>query len=110
MSTTLIYSLIGFVAFMVLFVFASYVKTSPQIAYIISGLTKKPKILIGSGGFRIPFFQKLDKVYTGQITVDVKTTTPVPTSDFINVDVDAVANLPYTIENSILSSRNVADT
>lgn len=93
MSSTLIYTLIGIAAFVILFIFASYVKTSPQIAYIISGLTKRPKILIGSGGFRIPFFQKLDKVYTGQITVDVKTTTPVPTSDFINVDVDAVAKV-----------------
>lgn len=93
MNTVLIYIIAGVVAFLVILLFASYVKTSPQIAYIISGLTKRPKILIGSGGFRIPFFQKLDKVYTGQITVDVKTTTPVPTSDFINVDVDAVAKV-----------------
>ena len=108
MSSTLIYTLIGIATFVILFIFASYVKTSPQIAYIISGLTKRPKILIGSGGFRIPFFQKLDKVYTGQITVDVKTTTPVPTSDFINVDVDAVAKVRImpTEEGIRLASAN----
>ena len=106
--STLIYSILGVVAFLIFFVFISYVKTSPQIAFVISGLTKRPKILIGSGGFRIPFFQKLDKIYTGQITVDVKTTTPVPTSDFINVDVDAVAKVRVmpTEEGIRLASAN----
>ena len=47
------------------FIFISYVKAPPSFAYIISGIWKEPKVLIGTGGFRIPFFQRLDRVYLG---------------------------------------------
>lgn len=85
--------IIAIALLVVLLVFASYVKAPPAVAYIISGLSKSPRVLIGKGGFRIPFFERLDKVYLGQITVDIKTETSVPTNDFINVDVDAVAKI-----------------
>lgn len=42
---------------LVLFIIAAktcYVKAPPIVAYIISGLTKNPRILIGIGGFKIP--------------------------------------------------------
>ena len=42
---------------LVLFIIAAktcYVKAPPNVAYIISGLTKNPRILIGIGGFKIP--------------------------------------------------------
>ena len=87
------------VLLLVLFVFISYVKAPPSFAYIISGLSHEPKVLIGTGGFRIPFFQRLDRVYLGQITVDIKTEESVPTNDFINVDVDAVAKIRVTPTN-----------
>lgn len=74
----------------------SYVKAPPSNAFIISGLNKEPRVLIGKGGIRIPFFERLDKVYLGQITVDIKTEQPVPTTDFINVNVDAVAKIAVT--------------
>ena len=93
MNTSIIFAIVALVAVIVLFVVFSYVKTSPAIAYIISGLSKKPKVLIGTGGFRIPFFQKLDKIYLGQVTVDIRTNTPVPTADFIDVMIDAVAKV-----------------
>jgi flotillin len=65
-------------------------------------------VLIGKGGFKIPFLERLDKVYLGQITVDIKTETSVPTNDFINVDVDAVAKIrvePNT-EGTRLAAKN----
>lgn len=94
MENNFIYLVVGAVVLLIaLLIFASYVKAPPAIAYIISGLSKSPRVLIGKGGFRIPFFERLDKVYLGQITVDIKTETPVPTNDFINVDVDAVAKI-----------------
>ena len=34
----------------------SYVKSPPNVAFIISGLSKEPRILVGKGGIRIPFF------------------------------------------------------
>ena len=33
-----------------------YVKASPDKAYIISGIRKEPKVLIGKAGIKIPFF------------------------------------------------------
>lgn len=83
---------IGVIA-IILLLLSSYVKAPPDKAYIISGLHKHPKILIGRAGFRIPFLERLDMLYLGQITVDIKTEKPVPTNDFINVDVDAVAKI-----------------
>lgn len=35
-----------------------YVKASPDKAYIISGLRKKPKTLIGKAGIKIPFLKR----------------------------------------------------
>lgn len=70
-----------------------YVKAPPDRAFIISGLKKDPKILIGRAGIRIPFFERMDRLYLGQMTVDIKTEQSVPTNDFINVNVDAVAKV-----------------
>ena len=74
-------------------VMLGYVKAPPDQAYIISGLKKESKILIGRAGIRIPFLERMDKLYLGQMTVDIKTEQSVPTSDFINVNVDAVAKV-----------------
>lgn len=35
-----------------------YVKASPDTAFIISGLRKKPKVLIGKAGIKIPFLKR----------------------------------------------------
>lgn len=80
----------------VVFFILSYVKAPPSYAYIISGLRKNPRVLIGKGSLRLPFLSRLDRVYLGQITVDIKTEQSVPTNDFINVDVDAVAKVHVT--------------
>ena len=81
------------VAVLVLVIVCGYVKAPPDRAFIISGLKKEPKILIGRAGIKVPFFERLDKLYLGQMTVDIKTEQSVPTNDFINVDVDAVAKV-----------------
>ncbi len=96
------------ILFLVILLFVSYVKAPPSAAFIISGLSKEPRVLIGSGGFRIPFFERLDRVYLGQITVDIKTEESVPTTDFINVDVDAVAKIRVmpTNEGTRLAAKN----
>ena len=73
-----------------------YVKAPPDQAYIISGLKHDAKILIGRSGIRIPFFERMDRLYLGQMTVDIKTEQSVPTNDFINVNVDAVAKVRIT--------------
>ena len=66
------------VAALVLLLVAGYVKSPPDTAYIISGF-RKPRILIGKAGIRIPFLERLDKLSLKMFSVDVKTTDYVPT-------------------------------
>lgn len=105
---TIYFVAIAIAIVVVVVLLASYVKAPPAVAFIISGLSKQPRVLIGSGGFRIPFFERLDKVYLGQISVDIKTDAPVPTKDFINVDVDAIAKVRVlpTNEGIRLAAKN----
>ncbi len=76
-----------------LIILSGYVKAPPDVAYIISGLKKNPKILIGRAGIKIPFFERKDNLIVKQISVDIKTNGYVPTLDFIGVDIDAVAKI-----------------
>ncbi|MBR4768756.1 MAG: flotillin family protein [Lachnospiraceae bacterium] len=72
---------------------SGYVKAPPDKAYIISGLKRNPKILIGRAGVRFPFFERKDTLVLKQISIDIKTNGYVPTLDFIGVDIDAVAKV-----------------
>lgn len=84
-----------------LFVLVTYVKTSPEQALVISGLKRKPKVLIGRGGIRIPFFQRIDRLYLGQTTVDVNTKEPVQTNDFQYVMINAVSKIELMTGNEV---------
>ena len=96
------------VAVLLVLLLMGYVKAPPDQAYIISGLKKDGKILIGRAGIKVPFFERLDKLYLGQMTVDIKTEQSVPTNDFINVNVDAVAKVRIspTPEGIKLAAKN----
>ena len=56
-----------------LFMAIGYVKAPPDMAYIISGVKKKSKVVIGKASIRIPFFERLDKLNLRLIPIDVKT-------------------------------------
>jgi flotillin len=86
--------------FVILFL-TSYVKAGPDEAIMISGMGKK-KILIGKAGFRIPFFQRQDKLSLKVFQVDIKTDEPIPTTEFININVDGVANLKISSDPELL--------
>lgn len=75
-----------------------YVKAPPDMAYIVSGVKKKSKIVIGKATFRIPFFERLDKLNLRLIPIDVKTSNAVPTADYININVDATVNVKISNE------------
>ena len=81
------------IVLLVIILLSMYVKAPPAVAYILSGLKKEPRVLIGTGGFKVPILERLDKIYLGQLTVDIKTSRPVPTHDFIDVMVDAVCKV-----------------
>ena len=72
---------------------SGYVKAPPDVAYIISGLHKKPRILVGKAGVKIPFLERMDKLALGAIQIDVKTGSAVPTAEYINVRVDSTVSV-----------------
>ncbi len=85
----------------VAFVALGYLKAPPDTAYIISGLGRK-RILIGKAGWRVPFFERVDKLSLRVMQVDVKTSEAVPTNEFINVSVDGVANIKVSSDPEYL--------
>lgn len=87
---------------------SGYIKAPPDMAYIISGLHKKPRILIGKAGIKIPFFERVDKLSLGAIQIDVKTGSAVPTAEYINVRVDSTVSVRVgrTDEMIALAAQN----
>lgn len=81
------------VILLIVIIARGYVKASPDVAYIISGLRRKPKVLIGKAGIKIPFLEKKDELSLQLIPIDVKTSNAVPTADYININVDAAVNV-----------------
>lgn len=53
------------IVLIVFIILTSYVKAPPDKAFIISGLHKEPRILIGRAGLRIPFLERMDQLYLG---------------------------------------------
>ena len=86
------------IAIIVIFLAVGYVKAPPDMAFIISGIKKKSKIVIGKATIRIPFFERLDKLNLRLIPIDVKTSNAVPTADYININVDATVNVKISNE------------
>ncbi len=87
---------------LVLFLAFGYIKAPPDTAVIISGLSKKRRILIGRAGFRVPFFERIDRLSLGVMQVDIKTSEAVPTNEFINVMVDGVANIKISSDPELI--------
>ncbi|MBE6553234.1 MAG: flotillin family protein [Ruminococcaceae bacterium] len=92
---------------LLLFGVGGYLKAPPDTAYIISGLGKK-RILIGRAGWRILFFERVDKLSLRVMQVDVKTSEAVPTNEFINVTVDGVANIKISSDPELLERASEA--
>ena len=78
-----------------------YVKAPPDTAFIISGLRKKT--VIGKAAIKIPFLERIDKVSLKLIPIDVKTSSAVPTADYININVDAVVNVKVSDKPEMLA-------
>ncbi len=90
---TIILIVLAAAAVLAAIVVAGYVKAPPDKAYIISGLKKNPRILIGRASVKLPFLERKDTLVLKQISIDIKTNGYVPTLDFIGVDIDAVAKV-----------------
>ena len=90
--------------------FTNYRKVPPNIALVISGCVRRRykvkdedgKVVVKKFGYRIvrggatmviPFFERVDKLNLGIMQVDIRTTQPVPSQEYISVMVDGVANI-----------------
>ena len=81
------------IIFAIVVILTSYIKAPPDKAFIISGLKKTPKVLIGRAGIKLPILERKDELLIKQISIDIKTGDYVPTLDFIGVNIDAVAKV-----------------
>ena len=100
-STILRFAIPALAIILVLVLLAmGYVKAPPDTVYLISGLRKKT--VIGKASVRIPFFERIDRVSLKLIPIDVKTSSAVPTADYINIRVDAVVNVKVSDETDKL--------
>ena len=100
-TTTIVLIVVAVVVLAFLLFIASYVKAAPDTALIISGFGKR-KIVIGGAGFRLPFLQRIDKLSLRVFQVDIRTDEAIPTSNFINIRVDGVANLKISSDPALL--------
>ncbi len=105
---TIIAAAVAAVLLLIVF-FCNYIKVPPNVALIVSGRRHKYRvkdengnttvkrfgyrIVRGGATFVIPFFERVDKLNLGIMQVDIKTTQPVPSQEYIGMMVDGVANI-----------------
>ena len=89
------------VALLILLFVTGYVKSPPDTAYLISGVRKKT--VIGKAALKIPFFERIDKLTLKLIPIDVKTSSTVPTADYIDISVDAIVNVKISSKPDLLA-------
>ena len=89
------------VALLILLFITGYVKSPPDTAYLISGVRKKT--VIGKAALKIPFFERIDKLTLKLIPIDVKTSSTVPTADYIDISVDAIVNVKISSKPELLA-------
>ncbi len=85
-----------------------YVKAPTDKAFIISGLRKIPRVIIGRATIKVPFLERKDELTLQLIQIDVKTASTVPTADYINVRVDSNVNVKVGSNEELikLSAQN----
>jgi flotillin len=100
---------IGFIIFFII-IPKSYVKVPPNVALIISGPFRRKyrvknqdgretvkrfgyRIVRGGATLVVPLLERVDSLNLGIMQVDIRTTQPVPSQEYIAVMVDGVANI-----------------
>ena len=53
---------------------------------------------------KVPFFERVDWLEVGQININVVTEDYIPTKDFINIKVDAIAQVAMEVSNNQVSA------
>ena len=102
--------LIG-ILIVIIVVLASHIKAQPNTAVIISGLRKVPRILIGRTGLKVPFLERIDKLFLNQMVMEVVSGRAVSTADYMSIQVSAVIKLrisddPQALRNAMKNFLN----
>ena len=108
-SSIFLWILLGLLFLFLIAFVRNYIKVPPNVALIVSGRRRKYKvkdetgkeivkefgyrIVRGGATFVIPFFERVDRLNLGIMQVDIKTTQPVPSQEYIGMMVDGVANI-----------------
>ena len=108
-NSVLFWMIVALVALFLIAFIRNYIKVPPNVALIVSGRRRKYKvkdetgreivkdfgyrIVRGGATFVIPFFERVDRLNLGIMQVDIKTTQPVPSQEYIGMMVDGVANI-----------------
>ena len=79
-----------------------YEKAPTDKAYIISGLRKEPRVVIGRATIKVPFLERKDELILQLIPIDVKTASTVPTADYINERVDSNVNVKISKDEKLI--------
>lgn len=90
------------IIFVLTLIFTGYVKASPDVAFIITGIRRNVRYIIGRSAVMIPFLEKKDTLILKLVQVDIRTESAVPTQEFINVRVDGVANVKIDKELQLI--------
>ena len=61
------------VTVLIIIIASGYVKAPPDVAFIISGLKREPRVLLGRAGIKIPYLERKDNLIVKQISIDIKT-------------------------------------
>lgn len=91
------------IVLLIAFFKAFYVIASPNQALVISGFKKEPRFIVGKAGLKLPVLEKLNKLSLANMQVDIKTEESVPTEEFINIYIDAVATFKISSDPKYLS-------
>ena len=107
LTTVIIIAVI--IVILLILMIAGYVKAPTDKAFIISGIKRKPRILIGKAGIKLPFFERKDELTLKQISIDIKTNGYIPTRDFIGVDIDAVAKVRVLTYKDVNPEKGITE-
>jgi len=78
----------------------SYVKVPPDRLLIVSGIRRRS--VTGKATFVIPFLERKDYLSLKMMGVDVKTSSYVPTNDYINILVDGAVKVKIGTEEGMI--------
>ena len=119
------YVIMGLIVLLVIVFFPVYKKVPPNQALVISGIarrrykvkdsdgniTKKKfgyRIVRGGATFVFPFLERVDRLHLGLMQVDIKTTQPVPSQEYISVMVDYFAKWEEAVAVRTIETSSVA--